>query len=80
MQKIKKLACFVLNYGVLAWMAAIVVWYLIVCTLKNGISCDEPNWNAIAKRYQRKRDIVYKINSRKKRSVSSRKNPKHSFV
>ena len=41
MQKIKKLACFVLNYGVLAWMAAIVVWYLIVCTLKNGISCDE---------------------------------------
>lgn len=41
MQKIKKLACFVLNYGILAWMAAIVVWYLIVCTLKNGISCDE---------------------------------------
>lgn len=41
MQKIKKLTCFVLNYGVLAWMAAIVVWYLIVCTLKNGISCDE---------------------------------------
>ena len=41
MQKIKNLACFVLNYGVLAWMAAIVVWYLIVCTLKNGISCDE---------------------------------------
>ena len=47
---------------------------------KHGISCDEPNWNAIAKRYQRKRDIVYKINSRKKRSVSSRKNPKHSIV
>lgn len=41
MQKIKKLTCFVLNYGVLAWMAAIVVWYLIVCTLRNGISCDE---------------------------------------
>ncbi len=41
MQIIKKLTCFVLNYGVLAWMAAIVVWYLIVCTLRNGISCDE---------------------------------------
>ena len=41
MQGIKKLALFVLNYGLLAWMAAIVVWLVIVNTLRNGISCDE---------------------------------------
>ena len=43
---------------------------------RHGISCDEANWNAIAKRYQRKRDIVYKENSRKKRTSSRRKNLK----
>ena len=41
MQKIKKLADFVLKYGILAWMAAALVWYLIVSTLHRGISCDE---------------------------------------
>ena len=41
MQKIKKLAGFVLKYGILAWMAAALVWYLIVSTLHKGISCDE---------------------------------------
>lgn len=43
---------------------------------RHGISCDEANWNAIAKRYQRKRDIVYKENSRKKRTSSRRKSLK----
>lgn len=41
MQKTRKLADFVLNYGILAWMAVAVVWYLIVSTLHRGISCDE---------------------------------------
>lgn len=40
---------------------------------KYGISCEEANWNAIAKRYQRKRDIFYKEKSRKKRTSSARK-------
>lgn len=41
MHKIKKLTAFLLNYGILIWIAAIVVWYVIVSTIKNGISCDE---------------------------------------
>lgn len=41
MQTIKKLAGIVSKYGILAWMAAMVVWYIIVSTLRNGISCDE---------------------------------------
>ena len=41
MQKIKRLSDFVLKYGILAWMSAAVVWYLIVSTLHHGISCDE---------------------------------------
>lgn len=30
-----------LDCGILAWMAAALVWYLIVSTLHRGISCDE---------------------------------------
>ena len=30
-----------LKYGAFAWMAVVLVWYLILSTLKNGISCDE---------------------------------------
>ena len=41
MQKINRLADFVLKYGILAWMAVALVWYLIVSTLHKGISCDE---------------------------------------
>ena len=41
MQKIKKLADFVLKYGILAWLAVALVWYLIVSTLHRVISCDE---------------------------------------
>lgn len=29
------------KYGVFAWLAVILVWYLIISTLRNGISCDE---------------------------------------
>lgn len=32
----------------------------------HGIELTEKNWNAIAKRYQRKRDIYYRIQRRKK--------------
>ena len=31
----------ILHYGILAWLAAGVVWYVIVSTLADGISCDE---------------------------------------
>ena len=41
MQRIKQFIGFVLKYGILAWIAAVVVWYLIVTTLHRGISCDE---------------------------------------
>ena len=41
MQRIKKLALFALNYGLMAWMTAIVVWFVVVNSLMNGISCDE---------------------------------------
>lgn len=41
MQKIKRLACWGLKYGVFAWAAVALVWYVIVSTLRNGISCDE---------------------------------------
>ena len=41
MQTIKKLIELVLKYGFLAWIAALLVWYIIVSTLRNGISCDE---------------------------------------
>ncbi len=41
MQGLKKLFDWALKYGAFAWMAVIVVWYLIVSTLRNGISCDE---------------------------------------
>lgn len=33
---------------------------------KNGIELSEKNWNAIAKRYQRKRDIYLRVMRRKK--------------
>ena len=35
----------------------------------NGIDMTEKNWNAIAKRYQRKRDIYKRIERRKKNST-----------
>lgn len=41
MSGLKKLFGWALKYGAFAWMAAIFVWYFIVSTLRNGISCDE---------------------------------------
>lgn len=41
MQGIKKIIGFVFKYGAIAWVAALFVWYLIVSTLRQGISCDE---------------------------------------
>lgn len=41
MQKIKKISEWVLNKGVLAWTATLLVWFYIITTLRNGISCDE---------------------------------------
>lgn len=41
MQGPKRVFDWVLKYGAFAWMAVIFVWYLIVSTLRNGISCDE---------------------------------------
>ena len=41
MNGIKKLLRWALKYGAFAWMAAFFVWFFIVSTLRNGISCDE---------------------------------------
>lgn len=41
MQTIKRISGFVFKYGAIAWVAAMFVWYLIVSTLRQGISCDE---------------------------------------
>ncbi len=41
MQSIKKIADWALKYGVLAWAAMALVWFYIVTTMRNGISCDE---------------------------------------
>ncbi len=41
MYRTKQVLNFVFKYGILAWMAATLVWYLIVSTLHRGISCDE---------------------------------------
>lgn len=41
-----------------------------------GISCDGSNWDSIAKRFQRKRDLFYKEKSLKKRTSSARRNRK----
>ncbi len=41
MRGFKRLFGWTLKYGVFAWAAAFFVWYLIVSTLRNGISCDE---------------------------------------
>lgn len=41
MQSIKKLADWGIKNGVFAWVAAALVWYIVVSTLRNGISCDE---------------------------------------
>lgn len=41
MQRFKKIAGTALKYGAFAWLAALFVWYFIVSTLRNGISCDE---------------------------------------
>lgn len=38
---LKKLLNQAMKYGAVAWMAVILVWYLILSTLQNGISCDE---------------------------------------
>ncbi len=31
----------IMKYGAFVWMSVVFVWYLIVSTLRNGISCDE---------------------------------------
>lgn len=41
MQGLKRVFGRALKYGAFAWMAVVLVWYLILSTLKNGISCDE---------------------------------------
>ena len=41
MQGLKRVFGWALKYGAFAWMAVVLVWYLILSTLKNGISCDE---------------------------------------
>ncbi len=41
MRGLKRLLDWALKYGAFAWLAAIVVWYLIISTQRNGISCDE---------------------------------------
>ena len=38
---LKKLLGCILKYGAFSWVAVILVWYLILSTLRNGISCDE---------------------------------------
>ncbi len=40
---------------------------------KNGIELSERNWNAIAKRYQRKRDIYRRMERRRENSGKSQK-------
>lgn len=37
----KRVVDSILRYGILAWFAAVLVWYFIVSTLHRGISCDE---------------------------------------
>lgn len=41
MQRLKVIFRWTLKYGFFAWVAVLLVWYLIVSTLRNGISCDE---------------------------------------
>ena len=41
MNRLKKVFNWALKNGTFAWVAVILVWYLIVSTLRNGISCDE---------------------------------------
>ena len=41
MRELKRLFGWAHRFGFFAWAAAILVWYLIVSTLRNGISCDE---------------------------------------
>ena len=41
MQGLKRIFGWALKYGAFAWIAVILVWYLIVSTLRNGVSCDE---------------------------------------
>ena len=41
MQGINRLTNWVMKYGILAWAAAALVWYIVVSTLRCGISCDE---------------------------------------
>ena len=41
MQGLKRLFGWALKYGAVAWIAVLAVWYLVISTLRNGISCDE---------------------------------------
>ncbi len=41
MRRINSLLNIIMDYGLIAWGAAAVVWFVIVSTLSNGISCDE---------------------------------------
>ena len=41
MERIRRIASAALKYGAFAWLAVALVWFIIVSTLRNGISCDE---------------------------------------
>lgn len=41
MQGLKRVFDWVMKYGAFAWIPVVFVWFLIVSTLQNGISCDE---------------------------------------
>ena len=41
MQGLKGILNQAMKHGAFAWIAVILVWYLILSTLRNGISCDE---------------------------------------
>lgn len=41
MPTVKKILGFVFRYGIIAWIAAAMVWFYIINTMRDGISCDE---------------------------------------
>lgn len=41
MKGFKRVLCWAVKYGAFAWLAVVIVWYIIMSTLRNGISCDE---------------------------------------
>lgn len=41
MKGLKRVLGWAIRYGAFAWLAVVLVWYLIISTLRNGISCDE---------------------------------------